>query len=111
VTPTAVVRGLRPPGGGASWRSSRLPADALLRRLIDTRMELVRSDQYQGFLANPDSLGLNSTSYVYETASARRAAPVATSSSGGSSGTLVVLLAIGGAIVAAAVGLVAWAHS
>jgi hypothetical protein len=74
-------------------------------------MELVRSDQYQGFLANPDSLGLNSTSYVYETASARRAAPAATSSSGGSSGTLVVLLAIGGAIVAAAVGLVAWAHS
>ena len=111
VTPTAVVRGLRPPGGGASWRSSRLPAAALLRRLIDTRMELVRSDQYQGFLANPDSLGLNSTSYVYETASVRRAAPVATSSSDGNSGTLVVLLAIGGAIVAAAVGLVAWAHS
>jgi len=111
VTPTAVVRGLRPPGGGASWRSSRLPAQALLRRLIDTRMELVRSDQYQGFLANPDSLGLNTTSYFYETAAARRAAPVAAESSGGSNGTLVLLVAIGGAIVAAAAGLVAWAHS
>ncbi|HYX77125.1 MAG TPA: hypothetical protein VE757_08110, partial [Gaiellaceae bacterium] len=47
VRPTNVVRGLRPPGGGSSWSSSRLPADELLRRLIDTRMELVRSDQYQ----------------------------------------------------------------
>lgn len=109
-SPTAVVQGLRPPGGGG-WRSSRLPADALLRRLIDTRMELVRSDQYQGFLANPDPLGRNTTTYVYETAIVHHAAPVAETSSGGSNGTLVLLLAIGGAIVAAGAGLVAWAHS
>jgi hypothetical protein len=110
VTPTAVVRGLRPPGGG-SWRASRLPAGALLRRLIDTRMELVRSDQYQGFLANPDPLGPNRTSYVYETAAVRRAAPTVASTSGGGTSTLVVLLAIAGAVVAAGAGVVAWAHS
>jgi hypothetical protein len=110
VTPTAVVRGLRPPGGG-SWRSSRLPADALLRRLIDTRMELVRSDQYQGFLANPDPLGRNRTSYVYETAAVPRAAPAVVTSSGGGTSTLVVLLAVAGVVAAAGAGLVAWAHS
>jgi hypothetical protein len=110
VSPTAVVRGLRPSGGG-SWRTTRLPAQALLRKLIDARMELVRSDQYEGFLANPDPLGLNTTSYVYETAAVRRSAPVAAGSTAGGSGTLVLLLAIGGAIVAAGAGLVAWAHS
>lgn len=108
--PTAVVRGLRPPAGG-SWRSTRLPADALLRTLIDTRMQLVRSDQYQGFLANPDPLGRNSTVYVYETAPARRAGPVAETPTSGRDSTLVLLLAVGGAIVAAGAGLVAWAHS
>jgi hypothetical protein len=110
VTPTSVVRGLRPPGGG-SWRASRLPAAALLRKLIDTRMELVRSDQYQGFLANPDPLGRNRTSYVYETAAAAHSAPPAARSSGGGTSTLVVLLAVAGAIVAAGAGVVAWAHS
>jgi len=111
VKPTAVVRGLRPPGGAASWRSSRLPADALLRRLIDTRMELVRSDQYQGFLGNPDPLGLNTTTYLYETAAVHRIGHAAATSTGGGSDRLIVLLAIGGAIVAAGVGLIAWAHS
>lgn len=109
--PTAVVRGLRPPGGAASWRASRLSADALLRRLIDTRMELVRSDQYQAFLANPDPLGRNRTEYVYETAAVAHAAPAAATSSKGGAGTLVVLLAIAGAVVAAGVGAVAWAHN
>ncbi len=110
VRPTAVVRGLRPPRGG-SWHSARLPAPALLRTLIDTRMQLVRSDQYESFLANPDSLGRNTTTYVYETAAARHAAPPPPSSSGGGSSTLVVLLAVVAAIAAAGVGVVAWAHS
>ena len=74
-------------------------------------MELVRSDQYQGFLANPDPLGPNRTSYVYETAAARHLAPPAASSSGGGTSTLVVLLAVAGALVAAGAGIVAWAHS
>ena len=43
----------------ASWSAAvarrPLGADALLERLIDTRMELVRSDQFQGFLSNPDA--------------------------------------------------------
>jgi hypothetical protein len=110
VRPSNVVRGLRPPGGG-SWRSSSLPADALLRRLIDTRMELVRSNQYQGFLANPDQLGRNSTVYVYDTASVHRTAPAAASSSGGGSNVALVLLAVAGSIVAAGAALIAWAHS
>lgn len=108
--PTAVVRGLRPPRG-ESWRSTRLPADALLRTLIDTRMQLVRSDQYEAFLANPDPLGRNATAYVYETTALREAAPPSARSSGGGTSTLVVLLAIAGALVAAAAGAVAWAHS
>ena len=108
--PTAVVRGLRPPRG-ESWRSTRLPADALLRTLIDTRMQLVRSDQYEAFLANPDPLGRNATAYVYETTALREAAPPSARSSGGGTSTLVVILAIAGALVAAAAGAVAWAHS
>lgn len=108
--PTAVVRGLRPPRG-ESWRSTRLPADALLRTLIDTRMQLVRSDQYEAFLANPDPLGRNRTVYVYETAVLRQAAPAAPSSPGGGTSALVVVLAIAGAIVAAGAGVVAWAHN
>jgi len=60
--PDAVVRGLAPPGA-RSWSAALarrpLPADALLKRLIETRMELVRSDQFQGFLSNPDQLGVN----------------------------------------------------
>jgi hypothetical protein len=111
VQPSAVVRGLRPPGAARTWRSSRLPADALLRRLIDTRMELVRSDQYQAFLANPDALGRNRTAYVYETAAVTHAAPAAATPSEGGDRTLVVLLAIAGAVVAAGAGVVAWAHS
>ena len=114
--PDAVVRGLTPPGGARSWSEAvarhPLPAAALLERLVDTRMQLVRADQFQGFLSNPDQLGRNRTDYVYETAAASRAAPAA-SSSGSSSGNdvLMVLLAVGGSIVAAGAALVGWAHS
>ena len=111
VRPAPVVRGLRPPGGGARWSASSLPAPELLRRLIDARLELVRSDQYQAFLADPDPLGRNSTVYVYETAAVRHAAPKAAHSASGGTSTLAVLLAIGGAIVAAGAAVVAWAHS
>jgi hypothetical protein len=111
VRPTAVVRGLRPPGGGSHWSAS-LPASDLLRRLIDTRMELVRSSQYQTYLGNPDALGRNSTVYVYETAGTPKAAvaPARPSSSGGTS-ALVIVLAVAGALVAAGAATVAWAHS
>jgi hypothetical protein len=82
----------------------------LLQRLIETRMELVRSDQFQGFLSNPDALGADRTVYVYETAAAPQ--PVAASSSSSSGrGPLTLLLAVGGAVVAAGAALVTWAHS
>ena len=58
-----VRRAGSPPSAGG-----RFPADVLLRRLIDTRMQLVRSDQYQAFLSNPDPQGTSHTVYVYETA-------------------------------------------
>ncbi|HEY7019198.1 MAG TPA: hypothetical protein VH297_12075 [Gaiellaceae bacterium] len=113
--PTSLVRELSPPAG-RSWveaaAARRIPAGTLLRRLIDTRMQLVRSDQYQAYLSNPDLQGTNRTVYVYETAApqARKAASSGGSSSGGD-GTLVLLLAIGGSVVAAGAALVAWAHS
>lgn len=113
--PDSVLRGLKPPGGAPSWVAAaarrRLDPDALLRRLIDTRMELVRADQFQAFLANPDPVGSDRTVYVYATSSA--AARATASSSGGSAGNgpLMALLAVGGAVLAAGAALVAWAHS
>jgi hypothetical protein len=113
--PDNLVRALRPPGGAPTWSAAaarrHLGAEALLERLIDTRMALVRSDQYQGFLSNPDPLGLDRTVYVYaSSAGTPRASGV---SSGGSSGNgaLMALLAIGGSVIAAGAALVAWAHS
>jgi hypothetical protein len=112
--PDAVVRGLTPPGGAGTWSAAvaRNPqsADALLERLIETRMELVRSDQFQSFLSNPDQLGRNNTAYVYETAAAPQAVAASTSSSS-SGGPLVWLLAVAGTVVAAGAALVTWAHT
>jgi hypothetical protein len=113
--PDIVVRGLTPPGGAPSWvaalKRRRLDPHALLARLIDTRMELVRGDQFQAFLANPDPLGSDRTVYVYATSAA--SARVAGGSSGGSggNGALMALLAVGGTVLAAGAALVAWAHS
>jgi hypothetical protein len=114
--PDVVVRGLTPPGGARSWGEAvarhTLPAPALLERLVDTRMQLVRADQFQAFLSNPDQLGRNQTDYVYETTAAVRAAPAAASpGSSSGNGVLLVLLALGGSIVAAGAALVGWAHS
>ena len=109
------MRGLTPPGGAGSWSAAVArnpqPAEALLERLIETRMELVRSDQFQGFLSNPDQLGRNHTVYVYETAAAPARAPPARRAHPRAAAPLMVLLAVGGAIVAAGAALVAWAHS
>ena len=112
--PDNVVRGLTPPGGARSWSAAvarnPLPADALLQRLIETRMELVRSDQFQGFLSNPDQLGRNRTVYVYETAAAPQAVAAVDELVLGRR-PLMLLLAVGGAVVAAGAALVTWAHS
>ena len=84
----------------------------LLRRLIDTRMQLVRSDQYQAFLSNPDPQGTSHTVYVYETGSApaRKAASASPSPGSGGNG-LVLALALAGSVLGAVAALVFWAHS
>jgi hypothetical protein len=117
-TPVPVERLLRPPGGAPTWTAAfkrrPLPGPFLLERLLQSRMRLVRADQYQSFLANPDADGRSRSVYVYETAKAPRQQAVAAPSGDderGGGGPLVILLAIGGAIVAAGAGLVAWAHS
>jgi hypothetical protein len=117
-TPVPVERLLRPPGGAPTWtaasRRRALPGPFLLTRLLQSRMRLVRADQYQSFLANPDADGRSRSVYVYETAKTPRqqvAAAPSGDDEGGGGGPLVILLAIGGAIVAAGAGLVAWAHS
>jgi hypothetical protein len=113
--PVSVVRLLLPPGA-ATWvaanRQRPLPAAFLLRRLLESRMRLVRSDQYQSFLSDPDADGHSRSVYEYETVAA--AAPVHVTQSpgrgGGTSALLVVLIALGSAALAGG-GLVLWAHS
>ena len=112
--PTKLVRALRPPGA-RTWAAAvarhPVPARTLLRTLIDARMQLVRSDQYQAFLANPDPQGANRTTYVYESAAAPapKAAPASGHDSGG--GALVPVLAVLGAVLGVGAALVLWAHS
>lgn len=114
VAPAPVTRLLTPPGA-ATWtaaiRRRPLPSAVLLRRLFAARMRLVRADQYQSFLANPDTDGRSRAVYVYETvkAAAPRAAPVV--DEGGGSNVLLILLAVAGSLVLAAGGLVVWAHN
>ena len=75
-------------------------------------MQLVRSDQYQAFLANPDPQGAAKTVYVYESAAAptpKGSPPVESSSGDGDA--LVLALALVGSVVAIAAAVVLWAHS
>lgn len=114
--PVPVERLLRPPGARtwtAALKRRPLPASFMLRRLLESRMRLVRSDQYEAFLANPDADGPSRTVYVYESAEApqRRAAPAPAAEARNGGGPLVLLLAIGGALLATGAAVVAWAHS
>jgi hypothetical protein len=108
------VHALRPPGA-PSWvaalRRRAIPADVLLRRLIDTRMQLVRSDQYQAFLSNPDPQGTSRTVYIYETTAApvRKAASAPNPGSGGNG--LMLALALAGSVLGVGAALVLWAYS
>ena len=74
-------------------------------------MQLVRSDQYQAFLTNPDPQGTSRTTYVYESAAAPapKAAPVSGHDPGGSA--LLPVLAVLGAVLGLGAALVVWAHS
>ena len=113
--PTKLVRALAPPAGeswAAALRRRPIPSGVLLRTLIDTRMQLVRSDQYQAFLANPDPQGATRTVYVYESAAAptpKGSPPVESSSGDGDA--LVLALALVGSVVAIGAAVVLWAHS
>ena len=114
--PVAVVRLLRPPGA-ATWveavRRRSLPAPFLLRRLLETRMRLVRADQYRSFLSNPDVDGRNRSVYEYATV-ARSSAPslqALPSHGGGGTSALIVLGIALGSLALAGGGLVLWAHS
>jgi hypothetical protein len=114
-SPTAVLRLLRPPGAStwkAAVRRRRLAPGLLLRRLLETRMRLVRADQYQTFVADPDSDGRSRAVYEYATVAARATQrPAAPDRSAGGSDALLLALVIAGAVVAAGGGLVLWAHS
>jgi hypothetical protein len=114
--PIAAERVLRPPGA-STWvaaiaRRAQSPA-LLLQRLLGARMRMVRADQYEAFLSNPDADGRNHAVYVYATAATpqRRAAPAPAGDSGGGTSMLVVLLAVCGSVLGVGVALVAWAHS
>jgi hypothetical protein len=113
--PVPVERLLRPPGAStwaAAVRRVHLPAASLLQRLLETRLRLVRADQYKTYLSNPDADGRNSIVYEYETAAAPEPrttpAPQRGSEDGG---PLVVLLVVGVSVLGAGAALVAWAHS
>ena len=112
--PVPVERLLRPPGAStwkAAVRRRPLGASFLLQRLLETRLRMVRTDQYKTYLSNPDADGRNRIVYQYETA-AVRSRPVAAApepDSGG--GPLVVLLVLGASMLGAGAALVAWAHS
>jgi hypothetical protein len=114
--PVPVVRLLRPPGA-PTWveavRRRPLPAAFLLRRLLETRMRLVRADQYQSFLSDPDADGRSRSVYEYETVAASAPRVAAAPSGGGGGGTsalLVVAIALGSVALAGG-GVVLWAHS
>lgn len=80
-----------------------------LMQVALARMAL--SNQYSQFLATPDPLGVNRTSYVYRTAATAPARPQETESEGGGSDTLAIVLAaaLGGAALIGAALL--WARS
>jgi hypothetical protein len=113
--PVPVERLLRPPGAStwaAAVRRRHLPAASLLQRLLETRLRMVRADQYKTYLSNPDADGRNRIVYEYETGAAPppRTVPAPERDSGGG-GPLVALLVVGASVLAAGAALVAWAHS
>jgi hypothetical protein len=114
-SPAPVVHLLRPPGAptwSAAIRRRPIPAAELLSRLIGARFRLVRADQYQSFLADPDADGKSTASYDYRrVAAAVPKQTIAPVSSDGGSNVLLIALVVAGSLVLAGGGLVVWAHS
>ena len=116
VRPAPALRELRPPGA-RTWRTAirrrKLPAPELLERLWKSRLRLVRADQFQAFLADPDADGRTRALYEYRTVAARaaRPTPVKDGAGGGGSSALLVALVVVGSVAVVGGGLVLWAHS
>jgi hypothetical protein len=112
--PAPVVDLLKPPGA-ATWtqavRRRHLDPAELLRRLLGSRQRLVRADQYQSFLADPDSDGRSRAVYEYRTVAAAAPPVVSAATSGGGSDALLVVFVVLGSVVALGGGLIVWAHS
>jgi len=113
--PAPVVNLLRPPGAptwAAAIRRRPIPPAELLSRLIGARFRLVRADQYQTYLSDPDGDGRSRAAYDYELVSERARRNVVVPAKGGSgNNALLVALLIVGSLVVVGGGLVAWAHS
>jgi hypothetical protein len=114
--PAPVVRELRPPGAStwaAALSRSPQPVEQVVHRLMTTRLQIVRADQFQSFLADPDADGRARSVYEYETVAVKphRVAPAPASQDDSGSDALLVALAVIGSVVVAGGGLVAWAHS
>jgi hypothetical protein len=108
--PAAVLR----PSGTRSWvdaaRSGRLQGGRALTRLAVNRLIAAGlAIQFHELLANPDASGTSRTTYHYALAE-RPQAVAAAHSSGGRDWIAPVVIGLGLAVAAAA-GLVLWAHS
>jgi len=115
VVPETPLQIVTPPGGAASWAEAirrRPPRGNLLEFVSRVRLTAARAHQYQQFLANPDLFGSSRSVYVYETTSAKAAAPTVPENPGsdGSEAWVTVLITL--SAVAGVGGLVVlWAHS
>ena len=113
--PVPALRQLRPPGA-PTWRAAlrrrKLAAPDLLERLMETRLRLVRADQYQTYLADPDADGRVRAVYELRTVATRASKPTFSGDGGGggTSALLIALVAVGSVALAGG-GLVLWAHS
>jgi hypothetical protein len=74
-------------------------------------MRLVRSDQYQSFLANPDPSGSGKAVYVYETVAASASTVTPHENGGSGDNALLLTLVAVGSLVLAGGAIVLWAHS
>jgi hypothetical protein len=114
--PAPVVEDLRPPGAStwvAALSRKAPPVAEVVHRLMTTRMELVRADQFQSFLADPDSDGRARSVYEYETVAVKphREAAAAAPQDDGGTDALLIAVAVIGSVALLGGGVVAWAHS
>ena len=76
---------------------------------MESALQLARMRQYDAFVANPDSAGTTTTTYVFRTAAARAAPPVR--GRGNQDSPLPEVLVACALALGLVAGVVAWAHS